>query len=332
MFKKIFSLIIVFLLSLTLVACGSCNKEDDDDQVNDDNNQVDESVSNISIDQSTIPTSISKQELDSILGSIKVIVSKNDSTTETIALSKSMLSSEDQAKLSEVGTHNLKVTYSGKETSLTLTITTNNYLVRVLYPNNSPVTDKVRVQWCTDATCYTPVKVNSQGYAESALNDDLYYIHIERIPDGYTYDPNIYTATADSKYVEIKLVELCTFKNGTGSQDAPYEMETGAYNVLFETEGNAGMKYFSFTATESGTYNLKSLATDKFALNPTDPYLGFLGTSDNLRDMDISGNIKDVVNFDYTFVAEAGVTYKFIIQVSSATKFPTDFNIQITKK
>lgn len=331
MFKKIFSLIIVFLLSLTLVACGSCNKEDDD-QVNDDNNQVDENVSSIEIDKTTIPSVILKEEIDSVLGNIKVIVTKNNSEISTISLSKSMLATESQAKLYEIGTHLFKVTYCGQETSLSLNITTNNYLVRVLYPNNTPVTDKVKVQWCTDANCYTPVKVNNQGYADSALEDDLYYIHIDRIPEGYTYDPNIYTATADSKYVEIKLIELYTFKKGTGSQDDPYEMESKTYNVSFETEGNAGMKYFSFTATETGTYNLKSLATDKFALNPTDPYLGFLGTSDNLRDMDISGNIKGVVNFDYTFEAEAGVTYKFIIIVSSATKYPTDFNIQIIKK
>ena len=208
----------------------------------------------------------------------------------------------------------------------------DNYTVKVVYPDNTPVSGGVKVQWCTGDICLVPVKVNENGIAENDIDDDNYYIHISNIPSGYTYDPNAYTANADNKNIEIKLYALNEL-SGEGTSAAPYVVTNGAYNVTYAESSASGMKYYSFTPTEAGTYSIKSLATDKLAMNEIDPYIGFLGTSNDMNNIDISGNVdsKVNINFNYTFEAEAGVTYTFIVFVSSATTFPASFDIVILK-
>ena len=100
---------------------------------------------------------------------------------------------------------------------------------------------------------------------------------------------------------------------------------------MFEQGGISGAKYFSFTPTASGKYTIKSIAMDKLAMNKIDPYMGFLGQSLDMSKADISGNVAENINFIYEFEAEAGVTYNFIIMVSSATKYPAEFGVIITK-
>lgn len=210
-----------------------------------------------------------------------------------------------------------------------------NYSVKVVYPDNTSVNGGVFVMWCKGDTCYAPEVVNEDGVAKKKLEEDSYYIHIEEIPAGYTYDPNGYVTTVDSKNIEIKLIKLENISGGEGTAEAPYEVSTGAYTLQYEEQGNSGMKYYSFKAPAAGTYVIESLAQDKLALNAVDPYLGFLVSSSNdLSNIDISGNQDSSVNknFKYEFVAEADATYTFIVFVSSATKFPAKFDINIYQK
>lgn len=310
--KKLSVFILTLLCMLTLT---SCKKK----------------IVSIKVVENSIPDVINVTELDSKLTTIKLDVENSKGKVETINLDKSMISTEDYAKLNTYGSHTVTVSYEELTTTLALNIITNNYVVKVVYPDNTPVTKGVNVQWCTGNNCFLPVKVNEQGLAEIELDNGEYYIHIEGVPSGYTYDPNSYTTNTNNKYVEIKLLKLSTITTGEGTDANPYIINEGTTNVSFTEAGVSGSKYYSFTPKESGKYTIKSIAMDKLAMNEIDPYIGFLGQTLDMSKIDISGNISGNINFIYEFNAEAGVTYNFIIMVSSATSFPASFEVIISK-
>lgn len=314
--KKVISLFIVLLSLVSLTACK--NK-----------------ISTIKILEETIPSVINVNEVEASLNQIKfeVIMEKGDVTVEQVT--KSMLSEEDFNKLSTPGMYTIIINYQDFKASLTLNIDDPNaYSVKVIYPNGEPVTSGVTVQWCTGDICLLPVAVNNIGVAYNELEDSKnYYIHIDGIPSGYTYDPNAYTTNKDNKKVEIKLIALNEL-SGEGTLDNPYVVSENAVTVTYDAQGVLGVKFYSFTPSESGTYSIKSLAVDKLALNAIDPYIGFLGSVEtDIAKSDVSGNVdsKVNINFNHTFTAEAGVTYRFIVFVTSATKYPATFDIVISK-
>lgn len=314
--KKIISLFIVLVCILSLTACK--NK-----------------VETIKIVEDSVPEVINVNQVENAISAIKLEVTKSKGEVEIINVSKSMISDEDYQKLSSVGCYNIAINYEGFKASLTLFIDDPNaYSVKVVYPNGEPVTSGVSVQWCTGDICLLPVAVNSAGMAYNELEDEKnYYIHIDGIPAGYTYDPNAYTTNKDNKKVEISLISL-NEKTGEGTLTNPYVVSVDAASVTIDEVGLTGVKYFSFTPSEAGTYSIKSLAVDKLALNAIDPYIGFLGSSiTDIIQADVSGNFdsKVNINFNHTFTAEAGVTYLFAVFVTSATKYPATFDIVITK-
>ena len=209
----------------------------------------------------------------------------------------------------------------------------DRYSVKVVYPDNSPVTSGVTVQWCVGDMCFLPQAVNENGVAYIELEDGDYYIHLNNVPTGFTYNPNAYTTSVDNKNITIPLLAVSSL-TGEGTKAAPFVVTTGTYNVQFNQTSTKGMKYFSFTTTEAGTYTIESFCMDKLALSLVDPYVGFVGTEIN-NSPDVSGNdIKDSVNFSRSFEAEANTTYYFIIMVSSVSdnKFPCTVEFNIVKK
>ena len=309
--KKIF---ILFTLVLCLFSLTACKNK----------------VTSIKIVESTVPEVIDVAVLDIELTKIQIelVMKKGDSSF--VNLSKDMISSEDYTKLADLGTNTVVVKYEEFTTSLTLTVIDSNaYVVKVVYPNGTPVSGGISVQWCTNSTCMLPVYINESGIARNSIPDDNYFIHIDGIPAGYTYNPNAYTASKTSKSVEIKLISLINL-TGEGSVDVPFVTSVGAFSVSYQ-EARTEWKYFSFTPTEAGTYSIKSLAVDKLATNTIDPYIGFLGTTTDFSNANYDGNPNEVLNFNHTFAAEANVTYYFVVLVYSATRFPAKFDIQITK-
>ena len=312
--KKLFVLFIVLFSNLCLVACK-------------------DKINSIKINEESFPAIIDINSLDNELSKIKLEVLNENEEVTYVDFSKNMVSEEDYAKLVNPGTYTIEIAYEGFKTSLTLTIEDPKaYSVKVVYPNGNPVTSGVSVQWCTGNTCLLPVAVNNQGVAYNSIDDADYYIHIEGIPSGYTYDPNAYTANKNNKKVIINLIPVNS-TSGEGTVSNPIVVSEGAFNVNYDGAGQANMKYYTFTPSVSGTYTIKSLAMDKHALNEIDPYICFLGTETDMSKIDVSGNVdsKININFNHTFVAEAGVSYTFIIFVSSATKFPASFDIVIAK-
>lgn len=314
--KKIISL---FILLISILSITSCKDK----------------IETIKIIEDSVPSVININEVDTVINSIKLEVTKSKGETEIVNLSKSMISVEDYNKLSNAGYYTITINYEEFKANLTLTIDDPNaYSVKVVYPDGKPVTNGVSVQWCTGDICLLPVEVNGAGIAYNKLDDSKnYYIHIDGIPVGYTYDPNVYSTDKNNKKVEIKLIasnELI----GEGTVDNPYIVSVGALNVTFNEVSLAGIQYFSFTPTETCTYSIKSLAVSKLALNAIDPYIGFLGvTETDITKSDVSGNLdsKLNINFNHIFTAEAGVTYRFIVFVTSAQRFPASFDILISK-
>ena len=314
--KKIISLFILLLSILSITSCKS-------------------KIETIKIVEDSVPSIINVSEVDTVINSIKLEVTNSKGETEIVNLSKSMISEEDYMKLSNPGYYTITINYEEFKANLTLTIDDpNTYSVKVLYPNGKPVTNGVSVQWCTGDICLLPVEVNGAGIAYNKLEDTKnYYIHIDGIPEGYTYNPNAYTTNKNNKKIEIKLITLNEI-NGDGSFENPYIVSLGAVNVTFNEASLPGVKYFSFTPSESCTYSIKSLAVDKLAFNEIDPYIGFLGaTETDITKSDVSGNLdsKLNINFNFIFTAEAGVTYRFIVFVTSAQRFPASFDVLISK-
>ena len=209
----------------------------------------------------------------------------------------------------------------------------DRYSVKVVYPDNTPVTSGVTVQWCEGEMCFLPQSVNNDGVAYIELEDGEYYIHLNNVPSGYTYNPNAYTTSADNKNITIPLYALSTI-TGEGTKVTPYVVTTGTYNVSFDAAKITGAKYFSFTPTEAGTYTIESFCMDKLALSVIDPYIGFSGTDINSAPDTTGNDIKDTVNFSRSFEAEANTTYYFIIMISSVSdnKFPCSVEFNILKK
>lgn len=313
--NRLLIIALVVLCSITLIGCKKEVK-----------------VESIEIDNSTIPSFVLNSAVEDYIVDIKINVKKSDDSSETINVTKEMLSSEDYTKLQSTGTHTVKISYEGLSVEVSLEVV--NYSVQVLYPDNTPVNTKVNVQWC-DTVCYLPVKVNNKGIAGIELDEGEYFIHLNNIPEGYTYDPNAYIATKTNKHVEIKLLTLSSITTGEGSIANPYVVEDSVYTLNYETSGTSGLQYFSFTPKENGTYKIISLATNKLATNLIDPFIGFLGTDVNtlLGSANVSGNVdsKVDINFNHSFEAVAGTTYYFVIMVSSAQAFPASFDIVITK-
>ncbi len=318
MSKKIFGMMIILLCVLSL---GSCKKE--------------KKVESISVISSSIPTEVTTENVDEEILKIELNVKYNNNEQETIKVTKDMISDSDYQKIKTSGNHEIQLSYSGCNTTVLLVVkepANNNYSVTVVYPNGSPVVGGVTVQWCSKENCFLPVAVNSEGYAEKALEDGTYYVHIDNLPSGYTYNSNAHTTTVDNKHLTIVLEPLLTLAVGDGSTVNPYVVGLGTYELTFNGSGKANAKYFSFTATVSGTVSLYSTATDLLAVNEIDPYLGYIGeTNDlpnfNLAGADVSGNIPNNINFNYSFSVEAGHNYYFLVFVSSATSFDATFNI-----
>jgi len=314
--KKLFLSILLLWMTFGLFACGEVV------------------VDSIAVKEDTVPAYVSlnnvKNNLNDVLDDIKIVITKSDDSVEEVVLTDSMISADDKAKLLTVGAHEITVKYDAFETKVTIEVK-DPYSVKVLMPDGTPAPTTVKIQWCTDKNCLPTKNINEEGICENPISDNKYYIHLEHVPAGYTYNPNAYVATPESKHVEIVLTKLSEFASGDGSYENPFVSSLGIYEVSYDAQGTEDLQFFAFTPEEDGKYTIESLAVDKNAINRIDPYLGFLGEVNDTTNLDPSGNIENVANFKYSFNAEANKTYYFAIMCSSADDYPADYTIMISK-
>lgn len=231
------------------------------------------------------------------------------------------------------------------------------FAVTVLMPDGSPATG-VKVQWCNKSACFMPIGVDENGVA---VNEDLtnaqYYVHLLSLPEGYTYNPNIYTPNESNKHIEIRLEAIAQMKL-ENKLDEPgkynrYMMESDkAYEITLSGDGK--FDYLGFNAKEPGIYEIESWAVDNLAVNPTDPVFAYYGGERNFIPSAPYEEVEDGgigKNFKYTFeMGEdcfrhdgegnperngdgsyiAGVSHTYAIS-GTATAYPSTFTVKITR-
>lgn len=187
----------------------------------------------------------------------------------------------------------------------------NDYVATVKYPDGSPVTGDVYVQWCTSTSCSMSVKVNDQGVAfTSDLTDQQYYVHVTNVPSGYAYNPNGYPVDADNKVTTITLSTITAYTEGDGSKYAegtdlgPYVVSEGVYDVILTKDDS--YKYFAFKPSHPGKYLIESWDSSK------DPKLEVFGNNVSfIPDEPIEDGVYDnVSDVNYNFKMELDIASK----------------------
>lgn len=118
-------------------------------------------------------------------------------------------------------------------------------------------TEKVTVYWVDDYVQYSQ-EINDQGVAKQKLDGD-FSVYIDNIPDGYTYNPNIYKANNENPNVKIELLKIGKISKGKGT--ALYKeykiTSTGTYRC--EITKNTQQVFYEYEPKTAGYYIIESL-------------------------------------------------------------------------
>lgn len=320
--KTIFLVLLLFISFFGLVGCEKPAGPDD--------------IVAISISEKYLPEKLEKTQVLKFIDDLGVTLHFGDGSTEIIDFTREMISDEDYLSLFEIGIHTVSISYLELTTQITVEVyekVDEFFTVKVVYPDGTPVEAGVVVKWIRASGFARTTSVEEDGTAQILKEDYEYTIHLENLPVGYTYNPNIYKVDNEVTYSEITLLYISEYLEGTGSKNDPYAINKGTYKVYVERETIIGMKVFAFQVFETGTYYIESLSMEKYSDNKVDPYIGFLGTTIDFSNADYSGNLESYVNinFKHEFQGVAGEVYYFFVFASMAMEFPTYFYINIYK-
>ena len=114
----------------------------------------------------------------------------------------------------------------------------------------------ISVQWNDGYSVHT-APIGQDGVARVGGLDGDYRVRLTSIPEGYTYNPNAYTATNNDRNLEIQLHKIVTTR-GHGDQlyNAIEIKNTGLYCV--ELTSATHEIFFEFAPPKSGTYSMES--------------------------------------------------------------------------
>ena len=186
----------------------------------------------------------------------------------------------------------------------------------------------LKVRW-TDGKSYQTVNLGADGKAECYGLDGEYSVTLINLPDGYTYNPNIYTATNDSRDVVIELLSITpTRGEGTDPYKCIQMSGTGVYRAKVTYNGQE--IFYEFEPTKAGTYRIESMVD--ISAGMYDPVIDvYSGSSQyKIRDKRIDGggasgsyttNFKYVVNIDEKFIGNV-FTFAVMLEGKDAT-YPT---------
>lgn len=196
----------------------------------------------------------------------------------------------------------------------------------------------ISAKWNDGSSVYT-ADFDAQGIAKVNDLDGEFTVTLSDVPEGYTYNANIYNATNDKRDVEIELYKLNTYYgNGTDLYNNVIELaQLGAYRVTF-TE--AGQQLFcEYRPTQSGTYAIESIIDiNANEVNPRlDVYVGnHAWKPDKPNYLLDGGGVSSVYtkNFKYEVdVANTGNIYSFAVKFDkrSHVEFPINIDFMITR-
>lgn len=199
---------------------------------------------------------------------------------------------------------------------------------------DSEADNAMKVRWGDGKSVYTK-PLGKDGKASVTGLDGDYSVTLLNIPDGYTYNPNIYTATNDSPNVVIDLLTIMpTRGSGNGLYNAITLSKTGVYRATIKKAG--AVVYYEFFPKAAGVYTVESLmdiSADMY--NPmADVYIGSSAWKQFSYTLDDGGVSSSYTkNFKHTIKIDAsgiGQCYTFAIKVSGKDAvYPTyvDFAI-----
>ena len=134
--------------------------------------------------------------------------------------------------------------------------------------------EEITVIWMDDYSQYTQ-KIDSEGYAKIKLDGDFNVI-LSKTPEGYTYNPNIYTASNDSPTIEIEILKIAKVSKGRGT--ALYKEFEISSDGVYRTEikSNNNKVYYEYQPKAAGYYVIESLVSiHDDVVNPkVDIYVG----------------------------------------------------------
>ena len=210
------------------------------------------------------------------------------------------------------------------------------YSVTLTY-NGKPFTEtgEILAQWTDGYSFYTAPF--DGGVAKVGNLDGDYRVTLSALPQGFTYDPNKYTAKADARAVEIELYRV-EIPRGAGSDE--YHCiglrKTNYYRAEFVRPGQK--IFFEFVPTSAGVYVIESLM-DTAAQEYNPIMMVYVGSSqfklfDHQQD-DGGAENGYTKNFRYEMRVdddEIGAVFTFAIQLDAKTdKFPqyVDFALML---
>lgn len=288
-------------------------------------------VVSIEVIDATVPEKILIAELDEKLNEIKIDVTYSDGSKEVINLDKTMIFPNDIEKLKKGGKFKIKISYDYVSTEIVLNtflVFPIIYTINIQNPDGTPLVDTNVILYNDDiVNRYLTTDLN--GSCSIELDPAKYYFKIDLIEKGYLYFKPDCTIDADTPTKTITLIKVLDFVSGDGTSFNPYIVDTGIYNFVFDQENILGMKYFKFVPSESAVYTIESISYSNYNNKHVDPYLIFI---DNDGNYDKSGNFDSTsnVDFKYSFNAEIGKTYSFIIFISNAAEYPTNLVLKIS--
>ncbi len=195
---------------------------------------------------------------------------------------------------------------------------------------------EMSAQWSDGIGFYT-AEFDGDGVATKSGLDGDYTVTLTNLPDGYTYNPNIYQADNDNREVEIELYPLIpTTGTGTDKYNNIINIsQLGAYRVTFTEEGQ--QFYYQYAPTEPGLYAIESIIdVNANVVNPrVDVYVGTVAFKPEKPNYSIDGGGASSIytkNFKYEVqVQHKFNVYAFAVKFSSRVGVPVNVDFIITR-
>ncbi len=206
-------------------------------------------------------------------------------------------------------------------------------------PADTGDSTSLKVRW-TDGKSYKTVNVGEDGRATCYGLDGDYTVTLINLPEGYTYNPNIYTASSDRPNVTVELYRIASCR-GAGTELYNCKLiDRMSDNPSFfraTVEKANQVVYFEFTPVRAGTYVIEShMDVSAQMYNPiADVYIGssaWKGYDKKLDDGGVSSgytkNFKNTVQVGEEFI---GNSYTFGVWVEGKDAvYPVNVDFSIT--
>ena len=129
------------------------------------------------------------------------------------------------------------------------------FTVKIRYDGKTYIPEQTLYAHWSDGYSIHNAEFDSEGVASVSGLDGDYKVTLSQIPEGYSYNPNIYVATNDRRDVVIDIYKITETK-GKGS--SPYSCieidKTGMYQAIIEDADDT--VYYQFTPRASGVYGV----------------------------------------------------------------------------